>query len=130
MSIRGNQARADRLVEEFLAERRARRQHGARAKAIFLRRLSSPGGLAICFVAGAATGLRAGHRAQAEGGWDGEEPRNGAEKGYLQRISESPAGNIVLRLAAATLVRYVLAGGGGGDTGDSAGSAAPDAGGP
>ena len=112
MSIRSNKARADRLVREYLAARSARREHGARAKSIFLGRLSSPGGLALCFGAGAVAGLRLG-RTDPSGAerYDGM-PEDGQEKGAFQRFSESPVGNIALRLAAATIVRYVLAGGG------------------
>lgn len=113
MSIRGNKARADRLVEEVLAERRARRAHSAQAKAIFLRRLGSPAGLAACFGAGALAGLRFG-----EGG-SSEPPErrhlsDRGQKGFLDGFLASPLGNVAVRLAAATVVRYMFTHGGDG----------------
>lgn len=109
MSIRSNKARADRLAGEVEAERRARREHLARARDIFGRRLGSPAGLAACFGAGAVAGLRLGretgprpaHRA-VEGHGDGD------DAGFLERMSNSLLGSIVIRLAAATLVRYMM----------------------
>lgn len=127
MSIRNNKARADRLAAEVEAERRARREHLTRARDIFGRRLSSPAGLAACFGAGAVAGLR-GDRPEpgpAHGG-DGED---GEEKGFLQRMGDSTIGNIMIRLAAATLVRYMLTSSAHGDdsgTGADAGSGPED----
>lgn len=130
MSIRNNKARADRLAAEVAAERRARKEHLARARDIFGRRLSSPAGLAACFGAGAVAGLRKGRPepGPAHGGGDGED---GEEEGFLQRMGDSTIGNIVIRLAAATLVRYMLTSSGHGDdagteTGTAAGSGPED----
>lgn len=108
MSIRRNKARAERLVREADAERRARREHLARARDIFGRRLGSPAGLAVCFGAGAIAGLRFG-REPLRGPADRDE--NGGDRqegGFLERMNDTAIGNILIRLAAATLVRYML----------------------
>lgn len=125
MNIRSNKARADRLAGEVDAERRARREHLARARKIFNRRLGSPAGLAVCFGAGAITGLRLGRApeprsAQSAPNGDGGDD----QEGFLKRMSDSQLGNIAIRLAAASLVRYVLISdqGHGGDAADAAGN--------
>jgi hypothetical protein len=125
MNIRSNKVRADRLASEVNAERKARREHLAQARDIFNRRLGSPAGLAVCFGAGAVTGLHLGRAPEprsaqrAENG-DGD----GEQEGVLTRMTDSPLGNIAIRLAAASLVRYVLISdqGDGGDAADAAGS--------
>jgi hypothetical protein len=131
MNIRSNKARADRLASEVDAERRARREHLARARNIFNRRLGSPAGLAVCFGAGAVTGLHLGRAPEprsaqrAENGYgDGDGDGDGEQEGFLKRMTDSPLGNIAIRLAAASLVRYVLISdqGDGGDAADAAGS--------
>lgn len=127
MSIRSNKARADRLAEEVMAVRRARRAHSARAKAIFLRRLGSPGGLAACFGAGAVAGLRLGESESDESaGRDGDRRAGGAQGSRLERFADSPVGNIAVRLAAATLVQYLLTSASDGTGGEAAGEPAPD----
>jgi hypothetical protein len=106
MSIRSNQARADRLAADAGSERRARRAHIARARHIFGRRLGSPVGLAACFGAGAVAGARLGRdpeRPPADNGGSEDE-----QAGFIERMSDSPLGSIAIRLAAATLVRYLL----------------------
>jgi hypothetical protein len=106
MSIRSNKARADRLAGDAESERRARRAHIARARHIFERRLGSPVGLAACFGAGAVAGVRLGRepeRRPADSGGSEDE-----QAGFIERLNDSPLGSIVIRLAAATLVRYLL----------------------
>jgi hypothetical protein len=127
VSIRDNKARADRLVEEVLAERRARRAHSAQAKEIFLRRLGSPGGLAACFGAGAVAGFRFGEAGTTEevDRRGGDRRDDGSQAGFLERFAEGPIGNIAVRLAAATVVRYMLMPHGG-DGGGAAGEPAAD----
>jgi hypothetical protein len=125
MNIRSNKVRADRLASEVNAERKARREHLAQARDIFNRRLGSPAGLAVCFGAGAVTGLHLGRAPEprsaqrAENGYG-----DGEQEGFLKRMTDSPLGNIAIRLAAASLVRYVLISdqGDGGDAADAAGS--------
>jgi len=127
MGIRSNKALADRLVGEVEAERRARREHIARAKNIFGRRVGSPAGLAVCFGAGAVTGLRLGRGPASRATYRRPEEADGEgeEGGFLQRMTDSPLGNIVMRLAAATLVRYVLT-----PSSHADGADGPDIGGP
>jgi hypothetical protein len=126
MNIRSNQVRADRLASEVNAARKARREHLAQARDIFNRRLGSPAGLAVCFGAGAVTGLHLGRapepRSSAQRAENGD--GDGEQEGFLTRMTDSPLGNIAIRLAAASLVRYVLISdqGDGGDAADAAGS--------
>jgi hypothetical protein len=129
MNIRSNKVRADRLASEVNAERKARREHLAQARDIFNRRLGSPAGLAVCFGAGAVTGLHLGRapepRSSAQRAENGD--GDGEQEGFLTRMTDSPLGNIAIRLAAASLVRYVLIS----DQGDSGHAAdAADAGDP
>lgn len=129
MSIRSNKARADRLVREVHAERRARREHLARARGIFERRLSSPGGLAVCFGLGALTGLRLGRRSRSrDHDHDPDRAGDDDEQGLFARLLDSPVGNIAVRLATATLLRSILTSPapGAGEAGEESGSAAAE----
>jgi hypothetical protein len=109
MSIRTDKARVARLAREVDTLRRARREHLSRARDIVERRLGSPAGLAVCFGAGAVAGLRFGG-VSGPGSGDRAAVRDGdrAGAGFLEHMNDTAIGNIMIRLAAATLVRYML----------------------
>lgn len=112
MSIRNKRRAADRLVQQFETERRIRKRHTANAMAIVRRRITSPAGLALCFGAGAVVGYRGADHRTAR--------CHDQDDGFLRRVAEGPLGSILLRLAAATIVRAMLHLPGGEDGGDAA----------